>query len=104
MKKLDPHSLLRRMASAISGTGGCVRKEVGPGGFGFPGAKEEASAGQDNKWVARRTKRGGAQGWWSVEWPEGCGQWLLDCTALAELGFTRCLPLWVSLLFCRRVV
>jgi hypothetical protein len=29
----------------------------------FPGAEEEASAGQDNKWVARRTKRGGAQAW-----------------------------------------
>lgn len=97
MKKLDPQPP-EEGGLTISGAGGRVREEVGPPGSGFPGAEEEASAGRDDKWVAR-TKRGGAQGWWRVEWPEGCGQWRRDYTALADLGFARYFPLWCPYCF-----
>lgn len=85
LKKLHPHSLLRRAAPAISRAGGCVREEVGPGGFGVPGAEERRpqQGRTTNELVGARTKRGGAQGWWSAEWPEGCVQWQCDCTAVA---------------------
>lgn len=40
LKKLNSHSLLKRLAPALSGAGGVLKEEVDPCGFGLPGAEE----------------------------------------------------------------
>lgn len=77
-EKVQPHSLLRELAPAVSGAGGPLREEVGPCGFGLCGAEERRP--QQGRTINGKLEQRGEEPrtGLSVAWSEGCGQWQCD--------------------------